>query len=284
MPPGPKTTARCWCCGSSVRTRKRFGQHFLQHRAILDRIVAALAPAPGDLVLEIGPGPGGLTEALAARGARVVAIEKDRDLVPLAQGRVPEARIVEGDALALDWRAIAAAGPDQPLLVTGNIPYNITSPLLDRALLPPRPARIVFLVQKEVAERLAAAPGGKTYGALTVGVQAVAGVEKLFTVPAGAFTPPPKVESAVVRIVPLADPMVEDADLAAFRRLVVGLFGFRRKQLVRGLRELTGWPAERVVLALERAGLAVSARPETVEPRAFAGLLRVLIDGGWRPD
>ncbi|HSE51212.1 MAG TPA: 16S rRNA (adenine(1518)-N(6)/adenine(1519)-N(6))-dimethyltransferase RsmA [Gemmatimonadales bacterium] len=267
-----------------MRARKRFGQHFLQHRAILDRIVAALAPAPGDLVLEIGPGPGGLTEALAARGARVVAIEKDRDLVPLAQGRVPEARIVEGDALALDWRAIAAAGPDQPLLVTGNIPYNITSPLLDRALLPPRPARIVFLVQKEVAERLAAAPGGKTYGALTVGVQAVAGVEKLFTVPAGAFTPPPKVESAVVRIVPLADPMVEDADLAAFRRLVVGLFGFRRKQLVRGLRELTGWPAERVVLALERAGLAVSARPETVEPRAFAGLLRVLIDGGWRPD
>jgi 16S rRNA (adenine1518-N6/adenine1519-N6)-dimethyltransferase len=115
-------------------------------------------------------------------------------------------------------------------------------------------------------------------------VQAVAGVEKLFTVPAGAFTPPPKVESAVVRIVPLADPMVEDADLAAFRRLVVGLFGFRRKQLVRGLRELTGWPAERVVLALERAGLPPSSRPETVEPRAFAGLLRVLIDGGWRPD
>jgi 16S rRNA (adenine1518-N6/adenine1519-N6)-dimethyltransferase len=267
-----------------VRTRKRFGQHFLQHRAILDRIVAALAPAPGDLVLEIGPGPGALTEALAARGARVVAIEKDRDLVPLAQGRVPGARIVEGDALRLDWREVAGAAPHLPLLVTGNIPYNITSPLLDCALHPPRPARIVFLVQQEVADRLAAPPGGKTYGALTVGVQAVARVEKLFTVPAGAFTPPPKVESAVVRLVPLAEPMVKDAEVAAFRRLVVGLFGFRRKQLVRGLRELTGWPAERVTGVLERAGLAASARPETVEPRGFADLLGVLIDGGWRPD
>jgi 16S rRNA (adenine1518-N6/adenine1519-N6)-dimethyltransferase len=267
-----------------VRTRKRFGQHFLQHRAILDRIVAALAPGPGDLVLEIGPGPGALTEVLAARGARVVAIEKDRDLVPLAQSRVPGARIVEGDALMLDWRAVAGVRPDQPLLVTGNIPYNITSPLLDRALLPPRPARIVFLVQKEVAERLAAPAGGKTYGAITVGVQAVARVEKLFTVPAGAFIPPPKVESAAVRIVPLAEPLVKDAEVAAFRRLVVGLFGFRRKQLVRGLRELTGWPAERVTGVLERAGLAASARPETVGPGGFAALLAVLIDGGWRPN
>lgn len=283
LPPGPRTTARCWCCGSRVRTRKRFGQHFLQHRAILDRIVAALGPAPGDLVLEIGPGPGALTEALVARGARVVAIEKDRDLVPLAERRVPGARIVEGDALSLDWREVAGAGPDQPLLVTGNIPYNITSPLLDRALLPPRPVRIVFLVQKEVAERLAAPAGGRTYGSLTVGVQAVARVEKLFTVPAGAFTPAPKVESAVVRIVPLADPLVQEADLPAFRRLVVGLFGFRRKQLVRGLRELTGWPAELVIEALERAGLGASARPETVEPAGFAALLAVLIDGGWRP-
>ena len=282
--PGPMTTALCWCSGSSVRTRKRFGQHFLHHRAILDRIVSALAPAPGDLVLEIGPGPGALTEALAARGVRVVAIEKDRELVPLARRRVPGARIVEGDALALDWRAVAEAGGDQPLLVTGNIPYNVTTPLLDHALLPPRPARIVFLVQKEVALRLAAPAGGKTYGALSVGVQAVARVEKLFTVPAGAFAPPPKVESAVVRIVPLALPLVGDADVAAFLRLVVGLFGFRRKQLVRGLRELTGWPAERVLEALSRAGLAASARPETVQPAGFAALLRVLIDGGWRPD
>ncbi len=265
-----------------MRTRKRFGQHFLQHRAILDRIAEALAPGPGDLVLEIGPGPGALTEALAARGARVVAIEKDRDLVPVARARVPGARIVEGDALELDWRVVAEARSGEPLLVTGNIPYNITTPLLDQALLPPRPARIVFLVQKEVADRLAAPPGNKVYGALSAGVQAVARIEKLFTVPAGAFAPPPRVDSAVVRIVPLAEPLVPDARIAAFRMLVVGLFGFRRKQLVRGLRELTGWPADRVTEALGLAGLSPGARPETVAPAEFSRLLTVLIDGGWR--
>jgi len=267
-----------------VRTRKRFGQHFLSHRAILDRIAAALAPGPGDLVLEIGPGPGALTEALASRGARVVAIEKDRDLVPVVQERVPGARIVPGDALALDWREVAGALPGEMLLVAGNIPYNITTPLLDHALTPPRPTRIVFLVQKEVADRLAAPPGNKTYGALSVGVQAVARIEKLFSVPAGAFFPPPKVDSAVVRLLPLEAPLVADALIPAFRKLVVGLFGFRRKQLLRGLRELTGWPADRVSSALQVAELSPTARPEMVAPEEFARLLTVLIDGGWRPD
>ena len=264
--------------------RKRFGQHFLHHRAILDRIAGALAPGPGDLVLEIGPGRGALTEALASRGARVVAIEKDRDLVPVVRERVPGARIVEGDALELDWREIAEAQPGEALLVTGNIPYNITTPLLDHALAPPRPARIVFLVQKEVADRLAAPPGGKVYGALSVGVRAVARIEKLFSVPAGAFSPPPKVDSAVIRLVPLEMPLVADARIPWFRKLVVGLFSFRRKQLVRGLRELTGWPAERVSAVLELAGVPPEARPEAVAPEGFARLLLVLIDEGWRPD
>ncbi len=264
--------------------RKRFGQHFLHHRAILERIAGALAPGPGDLVLEIGPGRGALTEALASRGARVVAIEKDRDLVPVVRARVPGARIVEGDALAFDWREAAGARPGEALLVTGNIPYNITTPLLDLALTPPRPARIVFLVQKEVADRLAAPPGNKVYGALSVGVQAVARIEKLFGVPAGAFSPPPKVDSAVIRLVPLEAPLVPDARIPAFRRLVVGLFGFRRKQLLRGLRELTGWPAERVGAALHLAGIPATARPETATPEDFSRLLAVLIDEGWQPN
>jgi 16S rRNA (adenine1518-N6/adenine1519-N6)-dimethyltransferase len=267
-----------------VRSRKRFGQHFLSHRSILDRIAAALAPGPGDLVLEVGPGPGALTEALAARGARVVAIEKDRDLIPVVRARVPAARIVEGDALELDWRMVAEVAPGEALLVTGNIPYNITTPLIDRALAPPRPARIVFLVQKEVADRLAAPPGNKVYGALSVGVQAVARIEKLFLVPAGAFVPPPKVDSAVIRLVPLDAPLVADVLIPAFRKLVVGLFGFRRKQLLRGLRELTGWPADRVTAALALAGLSPTARPEMLAPKEFARLLPVLIDGGWQPD
>jgi 16S rRNA (adenine1518-N6/adenine1519-N6)-dimethyltransferase len=264
-----------------VRARKRLGQHFLHHRAILARIADALGPRPGDLVLEIGPGQGALTEALVARGARVVAIEKDRDLAPMVRARLPAVTVVEGDALELDWRETAGAGPADQLLVTGNIPYNITTPLLDRALLPPRPARIVFLVQKEVAERIVAKPGSKSYGALSVGVQAVAHAEKLFGVPAGAFHPPPKVDSAVIRVTPLAPPLVADRDLLRFRRLVVGLFGFRRKQLLRGLRELTGWPTERVSAVLERADLIAGSRAETVAPPGFQKLLHALIDAGW---
>jgi 16S rRNA (adenine1518-N6/adenine1519-N6)-dimethyltransferase len=264
-----------------VRARKRFGQHFLHHRAILAHIAEALGPARGDLVLEIGPGQGGLTEALVARGARVVAIEKDRDLVPLVRERLPQVTVIEGDALELDWREAAGIGPHDDLLVTGNIPYNITTPLLDRALTPPRPRRIVFLVQKEVAERIVAKPGSKTYGALSVGVQAVARIEKLFAVPAGAFHPPPKVDSAVIRLTPLAEPLVQDRELGRFRRLVVGLFGFRRKQLTRGLRELTGWPAGRVDTAIQEAGLIADSRAETIPPEGFQRLLNALIDQGW---
>lgn len=264
-----------------MKPRKRFGQHFLHHRAILAHIAEALGSAPGDLVLEIGPGQGALTEALVARGARVVAIEKDRDLVPVVRERLPQVTVVEGDALELEWRAAAGIGPDDDLLVTGNIPYNITTPLIDRALAPPRPRRIVFLVQKEVAERIVAAPGNKTYGALSVGVQAVARAEKLFAVPSGAFHPPPKVDSAVIRLTPLAEPLVPDADLPRFRRLVVGLFGFRRKQLARGLRELTGWPAGRVKEAITEAGLIAGSRAETIPPGGFQQLLGALIDRGW---
>jgi 16S rRNA (adenine1518-N6/adenine1519-N6)-dimethyltransferase len=264
-----------------VRAKKRFGQHFLHHRAYLERIADALAPAPGDLVLEIGPGQGALTEVLVERGALVTAIEKDRDMVPLVRARLPGVRVIEDDALELDWRDAAGVGPNDPLLITGNIPYNITTPLLDKALAPPRPTRIVFLVQREVADRLAAPAGSEVYGGLSVGVQAVARVEKLFTIPAGAFHPPPNVHSAVVRITPLQAPTVRDDQIAIFRRLVVGLFGFRRKQLLRGLRELTGWPAERAGQVLSRAELEPSLRPETVDPAGFVRLLAVLIDEGW---
>jgi len=259
------------------RAKRRLGQHFLTDPRILQRIADALGATDADTVLEIGPGPGGLTEVLAARAGRLVAIEKDADLVPSLRVRVPDATVVEADALEADWHALA--GPEW--LVAGNIPYNITSPLIDKALAPPRPARIVFLVQREVADRVGAAPGGEAYGALSVGVQAVARAERLFIVPAGAFHPRPKVDSAVLRLTPLAEPIVANGEVEPFRRLVVGLFGFRRKQLGRGLRELTGWDTERVEAALALAGIDASARPETVSPAAFAALLRALVDGGW---
>ena len=259
------------------RAKRRLGQHFLTDPRILQRIADALGATADDTVLEIGPGPGGLTEALAGSAGRLVAIEKDADLVPALRARIPTATVVEADALEADWHALA--GPE--FLVAGNIPYNITSPLIDKALAPPRPRRIVFLVQKEVADRVGAAPGSKAYGALSVGVQAVARAERLFTVPAGAFHPRPQVDSAVLRLTPLAAPIVSDGDLERFRRLVVGLFGFRRKQLGRGLRELTGWEVGLVEGALAAAALGASARPETVPPAGFAALLRALVDGGW---
>jgi 16S rRNA (adenine1518-N6/adenine1519-N6)-dimethyltransferase len=259
------------------RAKRRLGQHFLTDPRILGRIADALGAGPADTVLEIGPGPGGLTGALAERAGRLVAIEKDADLVPALQARFPAATIVEADALEADWHALAGGR----FLAVGNIPYNITSPLLDKALAPPRPDRIVFLVQKEVADRVTAPPGGEDYGALSVGVQAVARAERLFTVPAGAFQPRPKVDSAVLRLTPLPEPVVTDAEREPFRRLVVGLFGFRRKQLLRGLRELTGWDADRVGALLRGVGLEPTARPETVSPRGYAALLRALVDGGW---
>jgi 16S rRNA (adenine1518-N6/adenine1519-N6)-dimethyltransferase len=259
------------------RAKRRLGQHFLTDPRILLRIADALDATTDDTVLEIGPGPGGLTEVLAGRGGRLVAIEKDAQLVPALRARVPSATIVEGDALEADWHALAGAD----FLVAGNIPYNITSPLIDKALTPPRPRRIVFLVQKEVADRVGATPGSEAYGALSIGVQAVARAERLFTVPAGAFQPRPRVDSAVLRLTPLAEPIVCDGEVESFRRLVVGLFGFRRKQIGRGLRELTGWEAERVESVLARVGIPAAARPETVAPPALAGLLRALVDGGW---
>ena len=219
-----------------TRPKRRLAQHFLSDPRLLERIADALGASTADTVLEIGPGPGGLTAALAARAGRLVAIEKDHELVPGLRERFPQVEIIEADALEADWQA--AAGPGA--LVAGNIPYNITSPLIDKALKPPRPPRIVFLVQKEVADRVGARPGTEAYGALTVGVQAVARAERLFTVPAGAFHPRPKVDSAVLRLTPLDEPVVSDAEVEPFRRLVVGLFGFRRKQLIAGLARAHG--------------------------------------------
>jgi len=264
-----------------VRAKRRLGQHFLTDPSILNRIVDALDPGPGDTVLEIGPGRGALTAVLAGRAGTVVAIERDGDMVAHLQQTLPGVHLVPGDALALDWHQ--AVGHSD-FLVIGNIPYNITSPLLDKALTPPRPRRCVFLVQREVGDRIAAPPGSKTYGSLSVGIQAVAKAEVMFGVPAGAFHPPPKVDSVVLRLTPLAVPLIDDGALPAFRAAVTGLFSLRRKQLVRGIRQLTGWSAEDVAAVLKNVGLDPTARPETVSPPGFVALTRALVDLGWSPD
>jgi 16S rRNA (adenine1518-N6/adenine1519-N6)-dimethyltransferase len=261
------------------RAKRRLGQHFLADPRILARIADALEAGPDDTVLEIGPGYGGLTAALAARAGQVVAIEKDRELVPALRSRFPAVTIVEGDALDLDWHGLLPSS----FLLAGNIPYNITSPLLDKALVPPLPRRIVFLVQKEVADRVTASPGTSEYGALSVGIQSVARAERLFTVVAGAFQPRPKVDSAVLRLTPLAHPLVSDAERESFRAAVVGLFSYRRKQLLRGVRELTGWEASRASVLLQGVAISPTVRPEVLGAPEFVRLHRALVDGGWRP-
>ena len=264
-----------------MRPKRRLGQHFLTDPSILNRIVDALDPESSDTVLEIGPGRGALTAVLAERAGTVVAIERDHDLLTGLQQSFPGIDLVAGDALALDWHDVVG---HSDFLVIGNIPYNITSPLLDKALTPPRPRRCVFLVQREVGDRIVAQPGNKTYGALSVGIQAVARAEVVFRVPAGAFQPPPKVDSVVLRLTPLDVPLVDDAVLSVFRAAVTGLFSLRRKQLLRGIRQLTGWSADEAGAVLRSVGLDPTARPETVTPPAFVALTAALVDLGWSSD
>lgn len=236
---------------------RRLGQHFLSDPGILGRIADAVDVQPGETVLEIGPGKGGLTEALLARGARVIAIERDRGLAAALQHE--GLKVVTGDALKVEWPPVAK--------IVGNIPYYITSPLIDRALRPPLPERVVFLVQAEVADRLAAPPGGKTYGALSVGVQATCRVERLFTVAAGSFRPPPKVRSAVIRLTPLAEPLIRVDETAPFRAFVTGCFSKRRKQLKNAVTGLD----EAQLIAL---GFDPMVRPERLSPQDFVRLFR----------
>jgi len=267
---------------------RRLGQHFLSDPAILDRIVDALDPHPEDLVLEIGPGTGTLTRRLAPRVGHVVAIERDRRLAAALLTPEPglttlpnNVTIIAGDALTLDWHEplTTALGPRPSALghsfkIIGNIPYYVTSPLIERALQPPLPRVVVFLVQREVADRVVAAPGGRVYGALSVGVQAVTRAERLFVVRAGAFRPPPTVDSAVLRLTPRSDPVVLEEERAPFRAFVVGLFGQRRKQLGRALREAAGLTADRAAAACDAIGVPPSARPETLAVPEFARLFR----------
>ena len=189
----------------------------------------------------------------------MIAIERDRRLA--SQLRAPALTVIEGDALELAWPPTNK--------VVGNIPYYITSPLIDKALTPPLPERVVFLVQDEVADRLAATPGGKTYGALSVNVQAVCRVEKLFTVAPGAFKPPPKVRSALIRLRPLAEPLVQYGEIKALRVFVTACFSKRRKQLKNAVPMVT----ER---QLRELGFDPTIRPERLPPSAFVRLLRAV--------
>jgi 16S rRNA (adenine1518-N6/adenine1519-N6)-dimethyltransferase len=254
--------------------RRSLGQHFLRDRTALSRIAAALEATGTETIVEIGAGRGALTEHLLPRAGRLVAIEYDRALAARLREQYahePRVSVVEADVLAAPLAGVA--GTDEFLLV-GNVPYYITTPILFHALQRPRPRRAVYLVQAEVADRLVAAPGSRSYGALSVNVQAAATVTRLFRVPAGAFHPPPRVESAVVRVEPRPDPLLSPDEEERFRVFVQGAFGFRRKQMRRVVRSLCGVGAEAADGILAAADIDPTARPETLAPADFATLMR----------
>jgi 16S rRNA (adenine1518-N6/adenine1519-N6)-dimethyltransferase len=251
---------------------KRLGQHFLLDRNLLARIARSGGDLTGRRVLEIGPGPGGLTRALLETdAAAVIAVERDARFLPalgeLAAGAGGRLRVVHDDALALNERAL---GP--PFEVVANLPYNIATPLwlkwLDRLDLF---TGFTLLLQKEVALRLAAVPGGADWGRLAVKTSRLVTARRLFDVPARAFVPPPKVTSSVLRLVPRPAPLAV-VDATAFDRVLAAAFGQRRKMLRTSLRALGGDPAA----LLATAGIDPTARPETLDVPAFARLAHAL--------
>jgi len=257
------------------KARKRFGQHFLRDNRVLGDIADALGDVSARTVVEIGPGRGALTDLLVQRAARVVAVEVDRDLVQHLRARYADRQnveIVEGDVLDRPLAPLA----NGPFVLAGNVPYYITTPIIFHALALPRPDVAVYLVQKEVAERMAAPPGDKTYGALSVNLQAVVHVELLRRVPPGAFNPPPAVDSAVVRLEPRDTPDIEPEFEERFRRFVLAAFGLRRKQMVRVLRTVAHLDAEAAQAICADCGISPEARPETLAPADFARVVRAL--------
>jgi 16S rRNA (adenine1518-N6/adenine1519-N6)-dimethyltransferase len=251
-----------------MQVRKRFGQHFLHDNGVIRRIVDAVAPARADRVVEIGPGRGALTWALLARAHDMDVIEIDRDLAA-ALGSDPRAhshlRIHVENVLDTDFIRLRGDGP--ALRIVGNLPYNISTPLLFR-LLDQRAAihDMHFMLQKEVVDRMAAAPGGKEYGRLTVMLAAFADVEALFDVGPGAFQPRPKVWSAIVRLTPTVQPRFEFGDGGVLRMLVTAAFSHRRKTLRNGLKTLL------TVDQIEACGIDPQWRPEVLAPAQFGAL------------
>jgi len=270
---------------TGLAPKKSFGQNFLVSSHTVDAIAAACIPdheVGRARVLELGAGTGALTRALALRARSVVAVERDRDLVPvlieeladLPEGRV---RIVEGDAQTVDPRELLG-DPDveSPRVLCGNLPYQITGRLLERAVNHADDVeRVVFMVQLEVADRLAAEPGSKTYGALTVFTRAAFKCAKLFAVSPGSFHPPPDVTSAVIRLEPERPRRAQETDM--FRALVKGAFGTRRKTLRNAWRGVADLDV--IAAAAAAAGISLDARGETLSVDQFAAMARAMGDG-----
>src|SRR5687767_6767793 len=252
--------------------RRALGQHFLKDAAIARRIVDLVAPTAADLAVEIGPGTGALTGELARRAGRLVALEVDPELVQRLRRAHPTIEIIETDARRWDYGALARPAGGR-VLVVGNLPYSVAKPIV-QSLIEARTAidEMALMLQKEVADRLAAEPGGKTYGSFSVLTQLYADVRTAIRVPPGAFKPPPKVDSAVVHVRVLPMPRVPLADERRFHAVVRAAFGQRRKMLANGLAATLGLSVVRARAAIESAGIDPSRRAETLSIEEFASL------------
>ena len=257
-----------------IRTQKKLGQHFLVDESVVRRIAASLQLQPDMPVLEIGPGIGTLTQFLAMTGACITAVELDRRCIEI-MGTTLKAynniRIVQGDVLNLDFAELMGAGPFQ---IAGNLPYYITTPIVMKILEGQVPAeKMVFMVQKEVADRMVSAPGSKEYGALSVAVQYHTEAVKLFEVPSAAFMPPPAVDSAVILCTKRAQPPVDVPSAKLFFRVVRAAFGQRRKTLANALQG-GGFSREEMTAMLQETGIKGERRGETLSLEEFAALSR----------
>lgn len=276
--PSP-TQARALLARHGLRAKKALGQNYLINNGVLEKIVAAVGITPGETVVEIGPGMGCLTRRLADAGARVIALEVDRDLLPILAETLTEraaVEIVAADATQVDFGALLAErGLRGPYKVAANLPYYITTPLIARLMeASPAPQRAVIMVQKEVAERLVAVPGTKAYGALSVLVQFYTVPTLVCRVAPGSFFPPPTVASAVVSLARRPAPAVEVPDREAFFRLVRAAFGQRRKMLPKAL-EMAGLGARDEWAGLMRQlSLDPARRGETLSLDEFGRLIQ----------
>jgi 16S rRNA (adenine1518-N6/adenine1519-N6)-dimethyltransferase len=257
----------------SYQPRKRFGQHFLHDKSVLDRIVDAVHPLSADQLVEIGPGLGALTTRLLTHVQHLDAIELDRDIIPEltrnCHQSIDKLAIHQGDALRYDFTQLSKLPAS--LRIVGNLPYNISTPLLFHLL---DQGNIVkdmhFMLQKEVVDRIAAQPGTKAYGRLSIMVQCRCKVEQLFTVGRGAFTPPPKVESAVIRLVPYTTPAFTITNPKIFADLVREAFNHRRKTIRNSLRELISEEQ------LKQLAIDPEIRPEQLSIQDFARISQAI--------
>jgi len=257
---------------SRHQARKRFGQHFLADESVVEAIVRAIAPARDDCMVEIGPGLSALTQPLLRSLARLTVVEIDRDLAARLRGQYPADRltVVEADALTVDFASLGAR-----LRVVGNLPYNISSPLLFHLMAAADQVQDQhFMLQREVIDRMVAAPGSADYGRLSVMLQSRYRMDKLFDVPPEAFDPPPRVVSAVVRMVPLPPDRLRPASEAALQAVVARAFAQRRKMLRRALGD---WAA---LVPWDALDIPPTARAEEVPVEKFIRLADALLQAG----